>query len=185
MRRPWLLVILLAALALWLWRQPRYETPETASSSGRRPVEPGYAATGAVMLETGNDGRPLYRLRADRIVQPDPDAAIELTAPQFQYEGTTVWTVTARTGTLPPSQQQIRLAGDVVARGDQAGTEPMELHTATLDVDLQARRADTLDPVTMDWGANRLSASGLHADMQTDYLRLKSPVHGEFAHAIK
>ena len=96
-----------------------------------------------------------------------------------------MWTVTARTGTLPPSQQQVKLAGDVVARGNQVGTEPMELHTASLTVDLQTRLADTLDPVTMEWGANRLSALGLHADMQADYLRLKSPVHGEFAHAIK
>lgn len=185
MRRPWLLVILLAALALWLWRQPRYETPGAAARSGRGPVEPGYVATGAVMLETGNDGRPLYRLRADRIAQLDPTSDIELTAPQFQYEGTTVWTVTAHSGTLPPSQQQIRLAGEVLARGDQAGSEPMELHTDTLDVDLQTRQADTRDPVTMQWGANRLSATGLHADMQADYLRLKSPVHGEFSRAIK
>lgn len=185
MRRPWLLVVLLAALAMWLWRQPRYETPETANRTGRGPVEPGYVATGAVMLETGHDGRPLYRLRAERISQLNPNANIELTAPQFQYEGTTVWTVTARTGTLPPSQQQVRLAGDVLARGEQVGTDPMELHTATLDVDLQTRLADTRDPVTMQWGANRLSATGLHADMQADYLRLKSPVHGEIAQGRK
>lgn len=185
MRRPWLLVVLLAALAMWFWRQPRYEAPDTGNRGNRGPVEPGYVATGAIMLETGNDGRPLYRLRADRISQLDPGADIELASPQFQYEGPTVWTVTARTGTLPPSQQQVRLAGDVVARGDQVGADPMELHTATLTVDLQTRLADTLDPVTMEWGANRLSASGLHADMQADYLRLKSPVHGEFAHAIK
>jgi len=37
----------------------------------------------------------------------------------------------------------------------------------------------------MEWGANRLSATGLHADMQADYLRLKSPVHGEFARAAR
>jgi len=184
-RRPWLLVVLLAALAMWLWRQPRYETPETARSSGRGPVEPGYVATGAVMLETGNDGKPQYRLRADRISQLHPDSEIELTAPQFQYEGTTVWTVTARSGTLPPTQQQIKLAGDVVARGNQVAAVPMELRTATLTVELQTRLADTLDPVTVNWGANRLSSTGLHADMQADYLRLKSPVHGEFARAVK
>jgi len=184
-RRPWLLVVLLAALAMWLWRQPRYEAPETASRTNRGPVEPGYVATGAILRETGADGRPLYRLRAERIAQPDPAASIALTAPQFQYEGPTLWTVTARTGTVPPSQQQIRLEGDVVARGEQSGSEPMELHTATLDVDLQTRRADTQDPVTMQWGTNRLSATGLHADMQADYLRLKSPVHGEFTRAVK
>ena len=134
-----------------------------------------------VMLETGIDGQPLYRLRADRIEQPNPAANIELTAPQFQYEGTTVWTVTALSGVVPPTQQQIKLSGDVLARADRVGAEPMQLHSATLSVDMQTRRADTVDAVTMDWGTNRLWAAGLHADMQADYLLLKSPVHGEFS----
>jgi len=180
-RRPWLLVVLVAALALWLWRQPHQEAPEAAAGGNRHRMEPGYVATGAVLIETGADGQPLYRLRADRIAQPDPAADVALTAPQFQYQGSTVWTVSARAGVLPPSQQEIRLSGDVLARADQAGADPVQLHTATLTVNLQTRSADTVDPVTMEWGANRLSAAGLHADMQADYLRLKSPVHGEFA----
>ena len=181
MRRPWLLVVFAGALALWLWRLPRGGAPEAAAGGNHRTLAPGYVATGAVLLETDADGQPLYRLRAERIAQPTPAAEIELTAPQFQYQGATVWTVTARAGKVPPSQDHIELAGDVLARADRAGAEPMQLRTATLSVDMQTRRADTVDSVTMDWGANRLWAAGLHADMQADYLRLKSPVHGEFA----
>jgi LPS export ABC transporter protein LptC len=184
-RRPWLLVVLVGALALWLWRQPHEEAPEVAAGGARHRMEPGYVATGAVMTETGVDGQPLYRLRADRIAQPDPASDITMAAPQFQYQGTTVWTVSAHDGVLPPTEQEIRLSGDVLARADQAGSEPMQLHTATLTVNMQTRSADTADPVTMDWGANRLSATGLHADMQADYLRLKSPVHGEFSRAAQ
>jgi len=179
--RPWLLVVLVGTLALWLWRQPQEEATEAAAGGAHHRMEPGYVATGAVMTETGVDGQPLYRLRADRIAQPDPTADIVLATPQFQYQGTTVWTVSAHEGVLPPSEQEIRLSGDVLARADRVGAEPMQLHTATLTVNMQTRRADTVDPVTMEWGANRLSATGLHADMQADYLRLKSPVHGEFA----
>ena len=185
MLRPWLLVVLVAALALWLWRQPHVDAPEATGGNARHRMEPGYVATGAVMTETGVDGQPLYRLRADRIAQPDPTSEIALAAPLFQYQGPTVWTVSAHEGVLPPSEQEIRLSGDVLARADQAGAEPMQLHTATLTVNMQTRRADTVDPVTMEWGANRLSATGLHADMQADYLRLKSPVHGEFARAAR
>ena len=185
MRRVWLLLGLATALALWLWRLPHDGRPEAAAGRSHRRTEPGYVATGAVMLETDAEGRPLYRLRAERIAQPDPAADIELTAPQFQYEGSTVWTVTARSGVLPPAEQQIRLSGDVLARAERPGADPMELRTATLGVDMQARRADTVDPVTVEWGANRLWAAGLHADMQTDYLRLRSPVHGEFARVAR
>ncbi len=86
---------------------------------------------------------------------------------------------------LPPSAQQISLAGNVYAQGERPGSQPIHIHTATLSVDMQTRRADTNDAVTMDWGPNRLWARGLHADMQTDHLRLISPVYGEFTRSGK
>ena len=46
---------------------------------------------------------------------------------------------------------------------------------------MTTRRADTSDPVTMDWGTNKLWSNGMNADMQTNHLRLISPVYGEFS----
>jgi LPS export ABC transporter protein LptC len=179
-RRSWLLLAFAAALVMWLWRSPRGEVSDNqARGSGHAP-EPGYVATGAVLFETDTEGQPVYRLRADRIAQPSPTADIELSSPQFEYQGTTLWTLNAHTGVLPPSAQQISLSGDVYAQGQRAGAEPIHIHTATLHVDMQTRRAETSDPVTMDWGPNRMWAQGLQADMQTDHLRLISPVYGEF-----
>ena len=180
MRRSWLLVAFGVALVLWLWRGPREEVQDNQNRGTGPKTEPGYVAIGAVMLETDADGQPLYRLRADRISQPLPTDDIQLTAPQFVYQGGTVWTLTAQSGVLPPSAQHISLAGDVLATGEKPGSEPMHIHGATLDVDMQTRRADTADPVTVDWGPNRLWAQGMHADMQTDHLRLISPVYGVF-----
>jgi len=179
-RRTWLLFAFGVALALWLWRSPREEVQDNQAHGAGPAAEPGYVATGAVMLETDTDGQPLYRLRADRISQPTPKDDIHLTAPQFVYQGNIVWTLTAQSGVLPPSAQQISLAGDVVATGEKPGTDPMHIHSATLNVDMQTRHADTVDPVTVDWGTNRLWAQGMHADMQTDHLRLISPVYGVF-----
>jgi LPS export ABC transporter protein LptC len=185
MRRSWLLLAFAALLVTWFWRSPREEVSDKqAGSSGHAP-EPGYIATGAVLFETDTEGQPLYRLRAERIAQPGPTSDIELTSPQFEYQGTTMWTLNAQTGILPPTAQQISLSGDVVAQGQRAGAQPMHIHTATLNVDMQTRRADTDDAVTMDWGPNRLWAHGLHADMQTDHLRLISPVYGEFTRSGK
>lgn len=185
MRRAWLLLAFAAALVLWTWRSPREEVQDNQARGEEHAAAPGYVATGAVLLETDTEGQPLYRLRAERIAQPDPTANIELTAPQFEYQGTTVWTLTAQTGVLPPTAQQISLSGDVVARGERPGAEPIHIHSATLNVDMQTRRADTADAITMDWGANRLWAHGMQADMQADHLRLISPVYGEFTRTGK
>jgi LPS export ABC transporter protein LptC len=185
MRRSWLLLAFAVALVMWLWRSPREEVADNRTRDSGHAPEPGYVATGAELFETDADGQPLYRLRAERISQPDPTADIELTSPQFEYQGTTLWTLNAHTGVLPPSAQQISLSGDVVAQGQRTGTEPIHIHTATLNVDMQTRRADSNDAVTMDWGPNRLWAHGLQADMQTDHLRLISPVYGEFTRTGK
>jgi LPS export ABC transporter protein LptC len=184
-RRAWLLLAFAAGLVLWLWRSPREEVSDNPTRANGNAPEPGYVATGAVLFETDDTGQPLYRLRAERIAQPEPTANIELTAPQFAYQGETIWTLNANTGVLPPSAQQISLAGDVYAEGERFGRQPIHIRTASLHVDMQTRRADTSDAVTMDWGPNRLWAQGLQADMQTDHLRLKSPVYGEFARARK
>jgi LPS export ABC transporter protein LptC len=181
MRRIWLLLAFAAALVLWLWRSPRGEAPSNATPSTNSSTAPGYVATGAELIDTDADGQPQYSLRATQISQPAPTADIELTEPQFVYRGETVWTLTAARGVLPPAAQQIELLGDVVARGVRAGSVPLQLRTASVSVDMQARTADSSDAVAMEWGRNRLWASGLHADLKTDELRLESPVHGEVA----
>ena len=185
MRRSWLLLAFAVALVMWLWRSPREEVSDTQSQGTGHAPEPGYIATGALLFETDTEGQPLYRLRAERISQPGPQSDIELSSPQFEYQGSTVWTLNAKTGTLPPSAQQISLMGDVYAQGQRPNAQPIHIHTASLNVDMQTRRADTTDPVTMDWGSNRLWSQGLHADMQTDHLRLLSPVYGEFTRSGK
>ena len=181
MRRVWLLVVFAVALMLWLWRSPRGESPESPARNGGTTAGSGYVAIGAELIDTGPDGQPLYSLRATQIAQPTPLADIELTAPQFVYHGETAWTLTAERAVLPPSATQISLLGSVVARTERTGSVPLELRTTSLGIDMEAHTADSADAVAMDFGRNRLWAAGLHADLKTDALRLKSPVHGEFA----
>lgn len=185
MRRVWLLLAFASALVLWLWRSPHGEAPTGTAPSANAATAPGYVATGAELIDTDADGQAQYTLHATQISQPAPAADIELTAPQFVYHGEIVWTLTAARGVLPPAAQQISLQGDVVAQAQRAGALPLQLRTASLDVDMQARTADSSDAVAMEWGRNRLWASGLHADLNTDALRLKSPVHGEVARVDK
>ena len=181
MRRAWLLLVFAAALALWLWRSPHSQSPDTATANNGAPAEPGYVAINAELIDTDEAGQPQYSLRATQISQPTPAADIELAAPQFNYRGDTEWTLTADRGVLPPSVQQISLLGSVVAHAQRAGSVPLQLRTTSLGIDMLARTADSADAVVMDWGRNRLWAAGLHADMKAGELKLKSPVHGEIA----
>jgi LPS export ABC transporter protein LptC len=184
-RRAWLLLVFAATLALWLWRSPHSQAPDTATASSGAPAEPGYVAVNAELIDTDEAGQPQYTLRATQISQPTPAADIELVAPQFNYHGETDWTLTADRGVLPPSVQQISLLGSVVANARRAGAVPLQLRTTSLGIDMLARTADSADAVTMDWGHNRLWASGLHADMKAGELQLKSPAHGEVARVEK
>ncbi len=181
MRRAWLLLAFAVALMLWLWRSPRGESPDSPGHNGGYMAAPGYVATDAELIDTGASGRPEYSLHAAQVSQPTPAADIELIAPQFVYHGDTAWTLTAERAVLPPSAQQISLLGEVVARAERAGSVPVEMRTTSLGLDMQARTADSADAVVMDFGRSRLWAAGLHADLQADSLRLKSPVHGEIA----
>ncbi|MDE2219399.1 MAG: LPS export ABC transporter periplasmic protein LptC [Gammaproteobacteria bacterium] len=181
MRRAWLLLLFAAALALWLWRSPHGQSPDTATTSSGAPTQPGYVAINAELIDTNEAGQPQYSLRATQISQPTPAADIELEAPLFTYRGETEWTLTAARGTLPPSVQQVSLLGSVVAHAQRPGAVPLQLRTTSLGIDMAAQTADSADAVVMDWGRNRLWAAGLHADMKAGELKLKSPVHGEIA----
>ena len=180
MRRSWLLLVFAASLALWVWRQPRGEGPDAAAAGGNRATEPGFVATGAELFDTDLNGQPQYRLHASRIEQPSPKADIELSAPEFHYQGETTWLLTAQEGVLPPDAQQITLSGDVQVTAQRPHEPPLHIRTVSLGVDLQQQRIDTAAFVAMDFGANRLWATGLHADMKADSLRLESRVRGEF-----
>ena len=165
---------------MWLWRSPREESGDTATGGAEPPAEPGYVAVGATLFDTDAEGHPRYRLIAKRIEQPSPSSPIELDSPQFQYQGDTDWTLTADTGVLPPSAQRVTLTGAVLAVAQRPQSAPLRIRTETLEIDLPSQRLDTQAAVSMDWGANRLWATGLHADMKADSVQFQSHAHGEF-----
>jgi len=88
MRRLGLLLILAVALiaALWRW-QPATEGAST--TTGTPGSQPGYVATGAELVDTGEDGQPQFRLQANRISQQRPGAVVELDEPRIEYQGST------------------------------------------------------------------------------------------------
>lgn len=182
MRRWWLLLVFAAALGLWLWQtSPRQEASDTSTATARQSTQSGYVAIGADLLDTGADGQPQFRLRAARIAQAAPNSDVILTDPEFEYQGGGVWHLSAQAGLLPPAMQRLQLRGNVLATGTLGGA-PIRIRSESLAVDLQQQQLDTPLAVNIQWGRNRLNATGLHADMKSDSLRLESDIHGEFTH---
>lgn len=162
----------------------RSDRATDATLAETRDRNPGYSARDAVIVETGDDGRPRYRLQAETITQAPDDLSISLDNLVMQYSGEdgTTWHATARSGVVPESRNRIDLEGSVRLHGTLGGTTlPAEVATERLSFDTEAEVADTSAPVTITWSGQRLAARGLRADLKAQTLELESSVHGRYA----
>ena len=181
MRNAWWLLPVLVIAGLWAWLAPRTLRPDVVSAADAPTDDDlGFAATEAELIETGADGAPLYRLRAQRIAQQRPDAEVVLTDPRLSYVDRTqgTWTLQSERGTLSADRQSVAFAGAVRARRTQARAPLLDLRTDALQVDLKRRLADTAAPVDIEWGRARLTAAGMHADMVSGLFVLSGDGHG-------
>lgn len=174
------------ALVIYLLNVSGTRTTSTPSYESEN-IEPGFAALDAELIETGEDGQPLYRLDATRIDQriPGPNGDAVLTEPRLTYEPArgNPWSLRAQHGLLPPGARYADLTGAVEVAGRPEGSKSiMYIHAEELDIDMTRKIVTSPVRVTVDWAGSRLVGIGLYANMQTDELRLKSSVHGRLAH---
>jgi lipopolysaccharide export system protein LptC len=175
-----LAVLLVGVLSVFIGR--RANEPESRAPSNE-PPQPGYYINGARIMEMGTDGNALYRLEADSIVQNPGDLSIALEDVKAAYrvESGREWTLTAATGAVPPNSQTIELEGDVRVVGQPEGSRDLGvIRTEKLSLDTQTSIASTPSRVDIEWGARRLSAVGLRADLKAERVQLESAVHGRF-----
>jgi len=148
-------------------------------------AEPGFGAVRAQLIETGEDGLPLYRLDAERIDQPQPQGPIYLTDPQLDYQPQpgNHWTLTALRGEMPQDARTAELDGAVHVEGLPAGSSSMvRIDTEQLHLDMTEQLVTSSTTVRVDWGGNRLNGHGMRADLKNDTLQLASKVHGVLLH---
>jgi LPS export ABC transporter protein LptC len=156
---------------------------EAAAVADAPAENPGYAAINAEIIETGDDGRPRYRLRAERIEQQPNDLSVSLERPALRYtdERGSEWSASALRGTVPEDRGRVDLEGDVVLSGLLPGSpEPARVATERLSFDTVNEVATTDADVTFDWSQHQLTARGLRADLKRERLVLESRVHGRF-----
>jgi LPS export ABC transporter protein LptC len=177
---------MLIALALvvgtfLLNREPGVSSAQKAADE---PAEvPGYAARNAQMVETGDDGRPLYTLNADQVRQHPNDNRVQLDSPRMTYIATdgNAWHVKAKSGQIREDGANVELFGDVHLSGLLPGAEaPLVFDTSILSFDTKNEVATTTAPVTLDWNGQKMNAVGLLAKLNDQHLTLESRVHGSF-----
>jgi LPS export ABC transporter protein LptC len=156
------------------------DTPRAAAQSFE---EAGYAARDAKMVETGEDGRPLYTLDADRIRQHPNDNRVQLDQPRMTFvasDGNT-WYVRSRAGQIRDDGVNVILFGDVHVEGKLPGADaPAVIDTSILSFDTKKEIVTTHAPVTLDWNGRKLSGTGLIAKLADHLVRLESNIHGSF-----
>lgn len=176
-----LAVIAVIAASLYFGRA-RETTPPTITRT-RAPASSGYAALDAQIVETGPDGRALYTVDADRIVQQPQAATVELEGVEMDYRDASGnrWRVRARTGRILEDATRVDLAGKVEVAGTPPGEyQDARITTEKLTFDTELDRVETQEPVTFIWGGRELHARGLVADLKGEHVRLESNVHGSF-----
>lgn len=174
-------VLLLLSLTFLLGREGR--TPGVRTEQAAAGGDFGYVAQGTQLVQTNEDGIPLYVLDADRIEQDagGGDVMARHLTLRYAADDARRWTLTAREARLKAGESLLHLKGAVRVTGLPEGSSmPARIETARLDYDTKSQDVRTQDDVRIDWGRQRLDARGLSANLKQGQLTLESKVHGRF-----
>jgi LPS export ABC transporter protein LptC len=176
-----LLGLALVGVAVWLTLSPRQAEPVMAQNSGPARPDSGYAATDAAMVETGADGRPMYRLQAQHI-QQDPDTnIINLSTVHMAFRDTngSEWQTPADRAQARQDAAQIDLAGSIDLSGTPSGSDKtVHVLTDKLHVDTHSNVITAPSAVTLTWGGIVIHAPSLVVNTKEHNVRLESDAHG-------
>jgi LPS export ABC transporter protein LptC len=196
LRLAWFGMVVAIGLAWFFVRGGASEGDTDAT--GAMPLDPGYAARDAEVIETGYDGRERYRLKAAVIRQQTESGVIDLErlemnyhreaqatpgdAPATDNQASEVWHLTSDHGQVREEGNDVELKGDVRLTGAAQGdAEPLSLTTETLRINTPTEFIETDAPVTLRWAGHKLDAVGMRADLKAGTLSLESDVNGHFS----
>jgi LPS export ABC transporter protein LptC len=172
-------------VALLYFRESDNGTAGESAGADSAAAEPGFAALHAELIETGEDGLARYRLRAERMEQPQPQGTIFLYQPQLDYQPAAGnhWTLRAQRGQLPQDARTAELSGTVHGEGRPEGSEAlMRFDTEDVRLDMTANVATAAGDVSVDWAGDRLQGRGMSADLDGYRLQLQADVRGAITH---
>ena len=187
--------IAVVAVAYYIGRG-RSEAGAT-DTAGTPPLDPGYAARDAEVIETGYDGRERYRLKASVIRQQTELGVINLENLEMNYHAGAqakvpgekpspavgeVWRLTSDRGQVRADGDDVQLTGNVLVTGPAPGSgEPLSMSTESLQINTPTEYIETAAPVKLRWSGHEIDARGMQADLKAGTLRLESDVNGHFS----
>lgn len=192
----WFAVIAVVAAAYYFGRSG--SNAGDTDTAGTAPLDPGYAARDAEVIETGYDGRERYRLKAAVIRQQTESGVIDLEQLEMNYHRNSppvageapdadmapgeIWHLTSDHGQVREEGNDVELRGNVRVTGPpQGGVEPLSLTTETLRINTPTEFIETDDAVKLRWSGHELDAVGMRADLKAGTLSLESDVNGHFS----
>jgi LPS export ABC transporter protein LptC len=174
------LAILAAVTSVATWQREQAAAPidqavDTAPA--------GYFARGARIVRTDDQGRPAYRIFAERLDELPGEDRLKLTGVNVDYQPSdeAAWSISAATATYAKDGSQLDLRGAVEIRSTPTDdADPVTITTERLLFSPDSSSAESDGTVAIRVGDLQLRAQGLSADLKGDTLRLESQVHGTF-----
>ena len=154
---------------------------ETAPTVVEEPRDPGYAARGAKLVQTGPDGHPLYTLDAEVVRQQPDENSIQAEKATLGFYDTngSLWTARGDQAEVGQNTGIVELAENVHVNGTPQGTQqPAEITTNRLAFDTNTKVASTKAPVTLTWSGQEIRGKGMRATLNDGRVQLESTVHG-------
>lgn len=173
------IALLLAALASgWLlWRPSGNEAGATAAA-GRSD----YVLRDFELVALDNEGKEAFTLRAPLLQETPGARTMDLTTPLFllpdkqgQY-----WEVRAKTGWVSAKQDEIRLRGDVHAKGERGASGPTDFRTQELNIFPDSDRATSTVAVNITQPGSIIDGHGLEVDLASKRYKLQSQVRSRY-----
>jgi LPS export ABC transporter protein LptC len=167
-----------AASAAWLKSWLEEDPPDEAAEIS---VLPGFYMVDADVVALGEDGQPVYYLKAERLEQAAENQPATLEQVRLEYDPRTGidWILTAPRGRVSADLAEVRLDGgvEILSAGDRPTTRMV---SEDLTVLVEANQAVTDGPVEITQDGARVEAVGLVADLMAETVRLESRVHGQY-----
>jgi LPS export ABC transporter protein LptC len=178
-------LLIVLGIAAGIYLLSRGGTVSDVKTSAATPTEePGYAARNAEVVETGDDGRPMYTLLAELVRQHPNDNRVQLDSPRMTFVASdgNAWHIKAKSGQIRDNGGNIELFGDVHVNGQFPGAEaPAVIDTSILSFDTKTEIVSTHAPVSIDWNGRKLSGTGLTAKLPDHQVQMESRIHGSFS----
>jgi len=172
---PLVMLLLLAALTLWLNRVIQADTPR-----GPQRHDPDYWVERFEVRRFDIDGKLQHTLVAARLLHyPDDDTTV-VTTPHITYHQQPPSEVSARTGYIGRDGKQVDLVDEVrvIRHGATGDSPPTVLETRTLKVFPDDERGTTNDPVVITQGKSVMRGTGLDIDNRSGITVLRGRVTG-------